>query len=90
MVASRAEGVDDLIGAIENDRCWMLEHGELDARRQRRAKAEIEAIALAQLREKLGDIRRGSPLLPGLAKRVVVGELDVYRAADELITELGV
>jgi LAO/AO transport system kinase len=60
----------------------------LEARRQRRAEAEIEAIALAALRTKFGDVRRGS-LLPGLAKRVVVGELDPYRAADELITELG-
>ncbi|MGH3755793.1 MAG: methylmalonyl Co-A mutase-associated GTPase MeaB [Pseudonocardiaceae bacterium] len=88
-VATRSEGIDDLVGAIGEHRAWMIEHGEVDARRQRRAIAEIEAIALAQLREKLGDVRRGSPLLPGLAKRVVVGELDAYRAADELITELG-
>ena len=60
----------------------------MDARRQRRAEAEIEAIALAQLHGRLGDVLRGSAL-PGLAKRVVVGELDVYRAADELIGELG-
>ena len=57
--------------------------------RQRRAEAEIEAIALAALRAKLGDVRRGTPLLSGLAKRVVVGELDPHRAADELIAELG-
>ncbi|MGB8257931.1 MAG: methylmalonyl Co-A mutase-associated GTPase MeaB, partial [Pseudonocardiaceae bacterium] len=67
---------------------WMLSHGELDARRQRRAEAEIEAIALAQLRGKLGDVLQGSAL-PGLAKRVVVGELDVYRAADDLIAAFG-
>jgi GTPase len=95
-VATRAEGVEDLVGAIEEHRAWMLSHGELDARRQRRAEAEVEAIALAQLRAKLGDVLRGNdtfgdPLgaLHGLAKRVVVGELDVYRAADELIAELG-
>jgi GTPase len=94
MVATKPEGVDDLVGAITEHRGWMLGHGELDARRQRRAAAEIEAIALAQLRAKLGDVQRGGtglhPLgLPGLAKRVVVGELDPYRAADELIAELG-
>ncbi|MDQ3760231.1 MAG: methylmalonyl Co-A mutase-associated GTPase MeaB [Actinomycetota bacterium] len=90
MVAPNSEGVTDLVRAIEEHRQWMLGHGELDARRQRRAEAEIEAIALAALRVKLGDVRRGSLLLPGLAKRVVVGELDVYRAADELIAGLGV
>lgn len=92
MVATRAEGVGDLVRAIEEHRAWMLGHGELDARRQRRAEAEVEAIALAQLRGKLGEVLRGndtSGALYGLAKRVVVGELDVYRAADELVAELG-
>jgi LAO/AO transport system kinase len=88
-VATAAEGIGDLVVAIEEHRAWMFSHGELDARRQRRAEAEIEAIALAQLRGKLGDVLRGSAL-PGLAKRVVVGELDVYRAADDLIAELSV
>jgi LAO/AO transport system kinase len=87
-VATTAEGIDDLVGAIGDHRAWMCGHGELDARRQRRAEAEVEAIALAQLRGKLGDVLRGSAL-PGLAKRVVEGELDVYRAADELFAELG-
>ncbi|MGH3865663.1 MAG: methylmalonyl Co-A mutase-associated GTPase MeaB [Pseudonocardiaceae bacterium] len=91
-VATRAEGVEDLLRAIEEHRAWTLAHGELDARRQRRAEAEVEAIALAQLRGKLGDVLRGNDTagaLYGLAKRVVVGELDVYRAADELIAGLG-
>jgi LAO/AO transport system kinase len=87
-VATTAEGVEDLLAAMEEHRAWMLSHGELDARRQRRAEAEIEAIALAQLRSRLGDVLRGSAL-PGLAKRVVVGELDVYHAADELIAAFG-
>ncbi|MFZ0121897.1 MAG: methylmalonyl Co-A mutase-associated GTPase MeaB [Pseudonocardiaceae bacterium] len=87
-VATTAEGTGDLVAAIEEHRAWMLSHGELDARRQRRAEAEIEAIALAQLRGKLGDVLQGSAL-PGLAKRVVVGELDVYRAADDLIAAFG-
>ncbi|HKS51314.1 MAG TPA: methylmalonyl Co-A mutase-associated GTPase MeaB [Pseudonocardiaceae bacterium] len=87
-VATKADGIDELAEAIEQHRAWMRDHGELDARRQRRAESEIEAIALAQLHSKLGDLLRGSGLR-GLAKRVVVGELDVYRAADELINELG-
>ncbi|HEX5347620.1 MAG TPA: methylmalonyl Co-A mutase-associated GTPase MeaB [Pseudonocardiaceae bacterium] len=87
-VATTAEGIEDLLAAIEEHRAWMLSHGALDARRQRRAEAEIETIALAQLRGRLGDVLRGSAL-PGLAKRVVVGELDVYRAADELIAAFG-
>ncbi|HET9257405.1 MAG TPA: methylmalonyl Co-A mutase-associated GTPase MeaB [Pseudonocardiaceae bacterium] len=86
-VAVRAEGIDELLAAIAEHRQWMRGCGELEARRQRRAEAEVEAIALARLRGKLSDVLRGSAL-PGLAKRVVAGELDVYRAADELIAEL--
>ena len=87
-VATRAEGAEELVAVIEEHRGWMLARGELDARRQRRAQAEIEAIALAQLRSRLGEVLRGSAV-PGLVKRVVAGELDVYRAADELVAELG-
>jgi GTPase len=87
-VATKAEGIDELVGAIAEHREWMRGHGELEGRRQRRAEAEIEAIAMAQLQSKLGDVLRGNAL-PGLAKRVVVGELDVYRAADELVAAFG-
>ncbi|MGB9279640.1 MAG: methylmalonyl Co-A mutase-associated GTPase MeaB [Pseudonocardiaceae bacterium] len=86
-VATTAQGIDDLIEAIEEHRGWMRNHGERDARRQRRAEVEIEAIAVMQLRGKLGDVAQGSAL-PGLAKRVVEGELDVYRAVDELLDQL--
>ncbi|HEY2763547.1 MAG TPA: methylmalonyl Co-A mutase-associated GTPase MeaB [Pseudonocardiaceae bacterium] len=92
-VASRGEGADDIVDAIQEHRDWMIAHGELEVRRLRRAEAEIEAIALEQVRAKLGDLRRGGGMsggLPGLAKQVVAGELDAYRAADELIAELGV
>jgi LAO/AO transport system kinase len=87
-VATKAEGIDELVGAIAEHREWMRGHGELEARRQRRAEAEIGAIAMAQLQNKLSDVLRGNAL-PGLAKRVVVGELDVYRAADELVAAFG-
>ena len=47
-------------------------------------RAEIEAIALDQVRSRIGDVR-GAGALPGLADRVVAGELDPYRAADALL-----
>jgi LAO/AO transport system kinase len=87
-VASMGEGADDVLDAIEQHRSWMASCGELDARRARRAEAEIEAIALGQLRVRFGAVRCGNAL-PSLAKRVVAGELDPYRAADYLVAELG-
>ncbi|GAA2791892.1 methylmalonyl Co-A mutase-associated GTPase MeaB [Crossiella cryophila] len=86
-VASRAEGVPEVVTALLDHRVWMTEHGELDQRRQRRAEAEIEAIALAELRSRLGDLRGGTALTD-LGKRVAEGELDPYTAADELVAGL--
>jgi LAO/AO transport system kinase len=86
-VATSGQGISDLIDAIAGHRRWMTEHGELEQRRQHRAEAEIEAIAVEQLRTRLGDVRGGSALA-GLAKRVAAGELDPFRAADELVRQI--
>jgi LAO/AO transport system kinase len=86
-VASRNQGIDEVVAAIAEHHGWMSQHGELEARRQRRAEAEIEAIAVERLRERLGDVRGGTAL-PGLAKSVAAGELDPYAAADRLVEAL--
>ncbi|WP_031074233.1 methylmalonyl Co-A mutase-associated GTPase MeaB [Streptomyces sp. NRRL WC-3742] len=86
-VAARGEGVDEVVEALEKHRAWLEEHGELAARRRRRAAAEIEAIALAELRARIGDLR-GDRHLPTLADRVAAGTLDPYTAADHLIAAL--
>ena len=87
-VASRGEGLPDVIEAIETHHAWMAEHGELERRRVARAAAEIEAIAVAVLRDRMGDLR-GGDVLDQFAKRVMAGELDPYAAADAMIAGLG-
>ncbi len=84
-VASRAEGVDDVLAAIGTHEAWMRNSGEGDRRRRERAAREVEAIAIVALREHLGDVH-GSTALPALAERVVAGKIDPYAAADELVT----
>jgi LAO/AO transport system kinase len=59
----------------------------LDRRREERACAEVEAIALGALRARIGSLRNGTAL-PALAKRVAAGELDPYAAADQLLKGL--
>ncbi|MFI2610602.1 methylmalonyl Co-A mutase-associated GTPase MeaB [Kitasatospora sp. NPDC018619] len=86
-VAARGEGVDEVVEALEKHRAWLEEHGELAARRRRRAAQEIEAIALAELRARIGDLR-GDRRLAVLAERVAGGTLDPYGAADELVAGL--
>ncbi|HVV18090.1 MAG TPA: methylmalonyl Co-A mutase-associated GTPase MeaB [Pseudonocardiaceae bacterium] len=86
-VAARGEGIDDVVEAIETHHTWMAEHGELERRRAARAGSEVEAIAVAQLRDRIGDLR-GGEALEQLAKRVMTGELDPYAAADTLVAGL--
>lgn len=87
-VASRMEGLEDVMEGIDKHVGWMTAHGELARRRTRRAADEIEAIALAELRRRMGDVRDGAHL-DDLSADVVAGRLDPYAAADRLVDALG-
>jgi LAO/AO transport system kinase len=82
-VAAAGQGVDELMAAIDAHRAWMVEHGRGDEGRRRRARAEVEAIALADLRARLRAVS-GSAALDALAGDVAAGELDPFAAADRL------
>lgn len=86
-VASRNEGVAEVLDAVGKHREWMSEHGELDARRRNRAEREIEAIAVATLRAEMGELSGGGALA-ALAADVVAGSIDPYTASDKLIAGL--
>ncbi|WP_433721665.1 methylmalonyl Co-A mutase-associated GTPase MeaB [Actinoplanes sp. CA-051413] len=86
-VAVKGEGMDDVVAAIEKHRTWLESDGRLQARREARAAAEVEAIALGTLRARLGSLREGTAL-SDLAARVAAGRLDPYAAADDLIKDL--
>ena len=86
-IAEREGGVAELVEAVDKHREWLAKDGRLTARRIRRAAVEIEAIAAAQLRARLANVRHGATLAD-LAARVVAGTLDPYRAADDLTTTM--
>jgi LAO/AO transport system kinase len=86
-VASRGEGISELRAALEKHREWMIRHGELDRRRIARAAAEIEAIAVAHVRDRITAVH-GSAALSASAARVVAGETDPYTAASDLVAAL--
>jgi LAO/AO transport system kinase len=82
--AATGEGTGDLTAAIDSHASWLERSGELGRRRRARAREEISAIAVSELRRRVGGLP-GESRLDGLADRVVAGELDPYAAADELI-----
>ncbi len=83
-VAAQATGIDDVVAAIAKHRAWLVEHDELQARRERRAAAEVENIALGTLRAKIGSVRHGDALTT-LAADVAAGRTDPYAAAARLV-----
>jgi LAO/AO transport system kinase len=82
--ATAGEGIDDLVSKLEAHGAWLDDSGEGQRRRRARAREEISAIALAELRARMGGLP-GDERIDGLADRVTAGELDPYAAAEELI-----
>jgi LAO/AO transport system kinase len=83
-VAQTGEGLDEVVAELDNHRAHLESSGEMERRRIRRARDEIEAIAVTALRARWGDVH-GRSELDDLAAAVVAGERDAYAAADELI-----
>lgn len=82
-VATTGEGADEVVAEVARHREFLEQDGRLEARRTRRAREEVEAIALAALRQEW-DEARGDSDLDGLAASVAAGELDPWKAAEAL------
>jgi LAO/AO transport system kinase len=87
LIASQGVGIDEMLAALDKHRNWMVAQGELERRREARAAAEIEAIAVAEIRGRFLQVH-GSAALASAAKRLVAGEVDPYTAADDLVSSL--
>ncbi|MCM0621917.1 methylmalonyl Co-A mutase-associated GTPase MeaB [Nocardioides bruguierae] len=83
-VASRGEGVAEVLAALEEHRAWAEASGALARRRLARARAEIEAVAVAELRRRWTGLG-GAGHLDDLAAAVAAGEQPVHAAVDVLL-----
>lgn len=86
-VASAGEGIEVLAAEIERHRAHQRVSGAWDARRRARCAAEIEALALVEVRGQF--LAGGRTGLDELADAVCEGRLDPYTAADRLLAGLG-
>ena len=75
------------LDALDRHLEWLRASGHLHGRRLRRAAEEIEAIAVADLRQRMGSLSDGQHLQE-LAAQVVAGALDAFSAADTLVAGL--
>jgi LAO/AO transport system kinase len=84
-VATSGQGVDEVVQALSDHLAWARRSGRLEQRRVRRARDEVEAIAMAALRARWAEQASLSPDLDALARRVAAGQTDPYSAADALL-----
>ncbi len=86
-VAAKGEGVDEVMESIDKHLGWLTATGALWERRLRRAADEIEAIAVASLRARIGDLRAGHGVTEH-AQAVGEGHIDPYAAAADVVAHL--
>ncbi|GAB2985852.1 methylmalonyl Co-A mutase-associated GTPase MeaB [Nocardioides montaniterrae] len=85
--ASTNTGVDEVVDALMEHRAHLESTGEGAARKVRRSREEIEALAMTSLRRRWGSLG-STDLLDELAREVVSGASDPYTAADRLLAEI--
>jgi LAO/AO transport system kinase len=86
--ATTGEGIKELRDQLDAHWTWLSASGGLRRRRRARAREEISAIAVAQIRQRIGGLP-GQSRLDQLAELVAAGQLDPFTAADELISGEG-
>jgi LAO/AO transport system kinase len=83
-VAQTGQGVEEVVEKLDKHRAWLESSGDLQRRRVRRARDEIEAIAVTALRNRWGNVSERTEL-DALAEQVANGRTDPYAAADSLL-----
>jgi LAO/AO transport system kinase len=83
-VAQSGTGLSELVAALDQHHEWLTSSGALHRRRTRRAREEIEAIAVETLRSRWARVGSEGDL-DRLAEAVAAGEQDPYAAADALL-----
>jgi LAO/AO transport system kinase len=81
-VATKGDGVDELVAEIGKHWEFLTAGGELKRRRIARARREVEALALASVQRQFSASDAG---LDALAARVESAELDPFAAAEALL-----
>jgi LAO/AO transport system kinase len=84
MSAQSGEGVEEVTEALDRHLAQAQESGDLERRRLRRARAEVEALAVDALRRQWEGVGSDGRV-DDLAAQVAEGRLDPYAAADALL-----
>jgi LAO/AO transport system kinase len=83
--ALRGEGVPELWDALERRRHELAERGELDRRRERNLSGEVEALAVARLRERVREVMARDADVGVLVEGVQRREVDPLTAVGAVV-----
>jgi LAO/AO transport system kinase len=83
--ALRGEGVPELWDALEQRRRGLDERGELDVRRQRNLSGEVEALAVARIRQLVRRAMEDDPAVLELVGGVLRREVDPLTAVSAVV-----
>jgi LAO/AO transport system kinase len=83
--ASRAEGIDELAGAIEEHRAHIKAEGTLEERRRRNLRNEVLELATVRLRRRVQGRAMDDPEVQKLLDEVVKRRLDPASAATKIL-----
>lgn len=84
-VATLAQGVPELVAAIDEHHCHLDSTGERLAEDERRSHYYILSLALDVLKRDLSRVTGGGVQIESLAKEVATRQIDPYTAADRLL-----
>jgi LAO/AO transport system kinase len=80
-------GLAELVDELDRHRDWASRNGDLAGRRAARARAEVEGLAIAELRRRIAVADGVEPGVE-LVDLVARGALDAYTAAERLLARL--
>ncbi|MEM7415992.1 MAG: methylmalonyl Co-A mutase-associated GTPase MeaB [Gemmatimonadota bacterium] len=82
------EGVPELLDTIRDHRRWLVESGQLEARRRQRAEIRIRDVVDRELRRSAWNAPRTETLLEEGVERIAAGEGTPYSAARSILDAL--
>lgn len=87
-VATRGEGVEELVDTLDRHAAWMAESGELDRRRRKRFAARTREVVDRAMRQWIWRDTRAEEILHGRLDEVANGRLSPYVVANEIVSSL--
>ena len=85
--AANDVGIDELMAQILRHRAGLEQAGALDARRQARRRAELEALLVEEFTTQLTARVQTDPALSATIEAVTAGRLDPYSAVSRILAE---